>query len=243
MRLKLENIRILIIDDTLDFCETISEYLINNNKGVDVRFAVCLGEGRSSLECFEPHLILLDKNLGEESGFTFINEVRADMKYKSVPIMIVTGSDALSDKIEAFRLGADDLLVKPITMVEMEARIVALLRRSSSYSPAEQEIALGYIRLKMRNQEVFANDMEVNLTETEYRILLELVLNNGEIVYRERLAAKSLSSRHTGPKTLNVHIASLRKKLGDEISSQIKTIRGRGFMFCGESAVEKDLKS
>lgn len=115
-------------------------------------------------------------------------------------------------------------------MEELFARIEASLRRSNSYLTPERTITFQNLRINLRTHQVFVDESLIELTSTEYRVFLELILKRGEILPREKLASKFLTLRNNNPRTLDVHVTSLRKKLG-HFSDHIKTVRGRGYMF------------
>ena len=112
----------------------------------------------------------------------------------------------------------------------MEQRIYANLRRSGSYETEAQLIDYQDIHINLRSREVFLSEEKLSLTNIEYKILMELLTRKGEIIHRERLVNRVLTVRNSSTRTLDVHINSLRKKMGD-YSSQIKTVRGKGYLF------------
>lgn len=165
-----------------------------------------------------------------EDGFDLIDHIRKHETAKNMPIIILTADVELNSKVQAFQLGADDLLTKPVDFLELEQRIYANLRRSGSYQIEEQIFDYQELHINLRSREVFLKKEKLILTNIEYKILMELISRKGEIINRERLVNKILTSKNSSVRTLDVHINSLRKKLGT-YSSQIQTVRGRGYVF------------
>lgn len=168
-------------------------------------------------------LVILDLGLPDGDGLTLLKEWRR--KGLSVPVLILTARDTLSDKVHGLDQGADDYLVKPFALAELQARVRALLRRR--FDKAENELAVGNFRLDMTHHQVYRNDVELTLTRMEYAILRRLMLHAGKTVNRDRLQQDLYDWQdEIGSNTLEVYIHHLRKKIGTEL---IKTIRGEGY--------------
>lgn len=223
-----EGKRILLVDDDPEFRTEISKALAE--KGFFVYPKKNTEDFIEALSTSEPDIILLDKEIGDEDGFDLIHEVRKHPILNATPILIVTGLATMENKKVATMFGADDVLAKPVNIDDLELRIVANLRRSKSYQMEENTLRFGDVEVDVRNQIVSLCGQEIQLTRTEYKIFLELLTKRGEIVNREQLAQRFLSLRNSSARTLDVHINSLRKKLGD-LAPCLKTIRGRGYMF------------
>lgn len=220
---------ILLVEDDKEYRLGLCQYLAG--QGFFVYATENLDEVKKILaDSTVPDIVLIDKNLNGENGFDLIHFIRNSENIRNIPIIVVTADTMLDSRLEAFKLGADDLLVKPFDLAELESRIHANLRRSGSYQVAEQFIDYQSIHINLRSHEVFIDEQKVALTNMEYKILLELVSRKNEVVHREKLVSKVLSLHNSSARTLDVHMNSLRKKLGEK-SSHIKTIRGRGYMF------------
>ena len=217
-----------MVDDEKDFCSAISEYMSLKNCNVVQTFNA--DDFRAKLSVFRPDIVFIDKMISGFDGFELINIIRSNKDLKNLPIIIITACPDVNDRIQALHLGADDLLHKPVSMEELYARMLANLRRSTSYLSEDQMIQYGNLKINLRSHQVYINDEPIGLTTIEYRLLYEMLTNKGEILYRDRLANKFLTLRNNSSRTLDVHITSLRKKLGS-FSTNIKTIRGRGYMF------------
>ncbi len=174
-----------------------------------------------------PELIVLDIMLPGEDGIEVLKTLKADPRYKDIPIIMATAKGTEIDKITGLNLGADDYLVKPFGVMEMVARINAVLRRSTKAS--QQTIVVGNIVLNEAEHTVTSNGKNVELTHKEFD-LLRLFMKNKNIVFsRERLMNEVWGSEYLGEsRTVDAHIKTLRQKLGDA-GGQIKTIIGVGY--------------
>lgn len=177
-----------------------------------------------------PDLVIVDKNLAQESGLDLIRFVREDIHGSSTPVILISGDEQKESCLQAFPLGADDVVYKPVQFSELLLRVQACLRRSASYVSSEEVIQFENIQINLKSHDVFINDKKIHLTNTEYKIFLELLTRKDEVLNRERLVTKVLSLNNSSVRTLDVHINSLRKKLGTH-SKKIKTVRGRGYLF------------
>ncbi|NQZ19363.1 MAG: response regulator transcription factor, partial [Bdellovibrionales bacterium] len=222
-----EGKKVLIVDDELEYQMEVSSYLVG--RGFFVYPKKNKQEFLDSLNSDSPDIALIDKQIGFEDGFDLIHEVRQHRELKNIPIIVVTGSTEFENKIEAIKLGADDLVHKPVSLPDLELKIIASLRRSGSYHVNEQILSFKDIEINLRTHKVSIDGSEIDLTNTEYKIFFELVAKKGEILNREQIAHRFLSLNNSSVRTLDVHINSLRKKLGTH-AERIKTIRGRGYM-------------
>ncbi len=176
-----------------------------------------------------PDLITLDIMLPKEDGISILKRLKANEKYKNIPIIMASAKGEEYDKVIGLDLGADDYLAKPFGMMEMVSRIKAVLRRSNNVSIDNNTLVNGQILLFQQQHIVKVNNVEVELTLKEYE-LLELFLNNIGIVFtRENLLSRIWGSNFVGEsRTIDVHVGTLRSKLGD-CGSCIKTLRGVGY--------------
>ncbi len=176
-----------------------------------------------------PDLITLDIMLPKEDGISILKRLKANEKYKNIPIIMASAKGEEYDKVIGLDLGADDYLAKPFGMMEMVSRIKAVLRRSNNVSIDNNTLVNGQILLFQQQHIVKVNNIEVELTLKEYE-LLELFLNNIGIVFtRENLLSRIWGSNFVGEsRTIDVHVGTLRSKLGD-CGSCIKTLRGVGY--------------
>lgn len=176
----------------------------------------------------KPSLIALDIMLPGEDGISILKRLKNDERYRNIPIIMASAKGEEYDKVIGLDLGADDYLAKPFGMMEMVSRIKAVLRRSEVPVSAKL-LKNGPITLSVDEHIVKVENVEVELTLKEYE-LLELFMNNIGLVFtRENLLSSVWGSSFVGEsRTIDVHIGTLRNKLG-ESGSCIKTLRGVGY--------------
>jgi DNA-binding response OmpR family regulator len=160
--------------------------------------------------------------------YALISTVRECQRFRALPILVM-GQGELIEKINVLSVGADGLLLKPIKLDELKVKIQALFRRSMSYQTSIDDIVYKNLKLSPLSGEAFIGDNKVEFTETEFKLLEALIIEKGRPVRRELLANRSLSSRNKNLRTIDVHINSIRGKLG-QIGRKIKTLRGKGYM-------------
>lgn len=219
--------RVLVIEDENE----IREFLVSQLEENGMR-AMGLPSGdelRQALEVFQPHAVLLDQMMPGKSGREIVREIRAHVQFADLPIMMVTGLDAEVEKVESLSEGADDYVTKPFSIREVIARINALVRRSQAAHRANQKsIVVRDLTVDLVAHRVSLRGKEVPLTLTEFKILVELLRQCGQVLTRDRLREKALGNLNVTDRTIDVHMASLRKKL-EEIGELIETVRGVGY--------------
>lgn len=175
-----------------------------------------------------PRLILLDIMLPDEDGITVLTKIRSHPGISCVPVIMATARGTEYDKVIGLDLGADDYLAKPFGMMEMVSRVRAVLRRGA-VSGAAQTLQIGGLSLNPSEHAVFAGKGKVTLTLKEYELLKLLMENPGIVFTREQLMARIWGDDFVGEsRTVDVHIGTLRTKLGD-CGSCIETVRGVGY--------------
>ena len=175
-----------------------------------------------------PQLVLLDVMLPGEDGVAILKRLRAAPATKSVPVVMATARGAEYDKIASLDLGADDYLVKPFGMMEMVARVRAVLRRAA---PQEETrvLAGGGIEMDLTAHRVTVGGTAVELTLKEFEVLRLLLTEPGVVFTRERLLSEVWGMDYDGEtRTVDVHIRTLRAKLG-AAGEAIETVRGVGY--------------
>ena len=223
--------RVLIVDDDSD----VRDYLVGalSQQGFD---AVSIDSGNNIVPVtrqLKPDLILLDHRMPGVTGSDVIRNVKSDPELYRIPIIMVTGVDTEEQKVEALELGAADYIVKPFLPRELSARIKAVLRRTMTQPQVVQEfntLESGELAVDLRSHKVTRSGEEVYLTLTEFRILSELLKRKGQVLSRDRLRETALGNLNVTDRTIDVHMASLRKKLDDE-ARHIQTVRGVGYRF------------
>lgn len=183
---------------------------------------------RSAMAERLPDLLLLDRMLPEEDGLSLLKKLRSMPQTKDLPVIMLTAKDTELDKVEGLDSGADDYVAKPFGMLELISRIKALLRRTGSTNDTD-ELILGTLRILPSKHEVFADAIKIALTLKEYDMLLFLVQNKGKVFSRDSLLKEIWGYDFSGEsRTVDVHIRTLRQKLGD-CGELIQTIRGVGY--------------
>ncbi len=185
-------------------------------------------------------LAILDVMLPDGSGFALAKEIRAA---SDIPLIFLTAKDSESDRILGFELGADDYICKPFSAKELVLRVHALLRRSgktdSGKSAASGEWKSGNstVIIDEAKHSVSVDGNAAELTSTEWKILLYLASNAGQVVSREQLLGECLNYFFEGSeRTIDTHMANLRSKIGQQ---WISTVRGFGYRFSGIKADSK----
>ena len=185
-----------------------------------------------------PDLVLLDVMLPDGSGYDVARTLRESSK---VPIIMLTARGEETDRIVGLELGADDYIVKPFSAREVAARIRAVLRRTGDAQPAAAAptekpgpLEVGPVRVDRDRREARVNGEDIDLTRKEFELLELLIREAGSVISRERLIDEVWDTNWFGStKTLDVHVSSLRRKLGDDSQNPrfIHTVRGVGFRF------------
>ncbi|MDD7776634.1 MAG: response regulator transcription factor [Solobacterium sp.] len=176
----------------------------------------------------KPCLITLDIMLPNEDGISILKRLKNDERYHDIPIIMASAKGEEYDKVIGLDLGADDYLAKPFGMMEMVSRIKAVLRRSE-VTNKKQELRNGPIYLNNIKHIVTVDGKEIELTLKEYELLLLFMNNIGIVFTREHLLASIWDSNFVGEsRTIDVHVGTLRNKLGN-CGSCIKTLRGVGY--------------
>jgi len=179
-----------------------------------------------------PTLVLLDVMLPGDDGYTVLCKLKANPQTRSIPVIMLTAKGEEIDKIRALDGGADDYIVKPFGVMEMIARVKAVLRRSA---PKEREpvLAVDGIVLDTKRHQVLANGEPVTLTHMEFALLQYMMENKGLVLTRECLLDAVWSMEYLGDtRTVDVHIRMLRQKL-NACGDRIRTVRGVGYCLEG----------
>ena len=186
-----------------------------------------------ALERQLPELVLLDLMLPEEDGISILRRLRARPATAELPVIILTAKNTEFDRVEGLDAGADDYISKPFGMMELMARVRAVLRRTETRDPL-QEYRLGSLYVCPARHEVLVNERRVELTYKEFLLLQLLLENQGMVLTREVLMDKvwDLGAEREN-RTLDVHIRTLRVKLG-EAGKGIETVRGVGYRLNGD---------
>lgn len=188
----------------------------------------CAQELWQQLAKESPELILLDIMLPDEDGISILKKLRAAPATADIPVIMATAKGTEFDKVIGLDLGADDYLAKPFGMMEMVSRVKAVLRRVN-HAPVAAVLTHKGISLNESSHQVFVDGKKTELTIKEYQLLRLFLKNPGVAFTRENLLSSVWESEFQGEtRTVDVHIASLRLKLGSA-GEAIKTVRGVGY--------------
>jgi DNA-binding response OmpR family regulator len=214
---------VLVVEDEPAIADVIRLNLAKAGYGVHVEHS-----GDTALDAvrrFKPAAIILDIGLPGIDGIEVCRRLRAAEDW--TPVLFVTARDDEVDRVIGLELGADDYVTKPFSPRELVARVTGVLRRTNG-APGAAPQTLGELTLDTAQRRVFRGDEELNLTATEFDLLAYLVRRPGRVVSREQLLSAVWGySAVAGTRTVDVHIAQLRAKLG--AVSPIRTVRGVGY--------------
>jgi two-component system response regulator RegX3 len=220
----------LIIDDDASIAATICEYF--NLFNVSSEYATNFETGIKAIAEKQPSLILLDINLGEQTGFALCKQLR---ETSDVPIIFISARNTDDDILAALGIGGDDYITKPFSMAVLLAKAKVMLKRSApTQNQAPQSIVrFGSIEIDRASDRVLRNGEIIKLKPLELKLLLYLIDNQGRRVTKDELLENVWQDTFIGEGTLSVHIRHLREKL-EEIPNDprfIKTMWGSGYMF------------
>ncbi len=215
---------ILVVEDEAAIADVVRMYLTRAGYGVHVERDG--GLGLEAVRRLKPAAVILDVGLPGLDGIEICRRMRAEQDW--TPVLFVTARDDEVDRIIGLELGADDYVTKPFSPRELVARVSSVLRRTHGVPDASPAMVVGAIRLDPSQRRVFAGDLEVSLTATEFDLLSYLMRRPGRVFSREQLLSEVWGySSAAGTRTVDVHIAQLRAKLGD--ASPVRTVRGVGY--------------
>ncbi len=228
--------RILVIDDDIELCELLTDYL--TNEGFEITSVNHGEQGANQALVEEYTLVVLDVMLPGMNGFDVLRTIRQSSK---VPVIMLTARGDDIDRIVGLELGADDYLPKPFNPRELVARIRAVQRRmtvvetqTTTAQNNSGELLVGDIRLCSTDRSVKQNGKNIDLTSVEFTLLEVLLHQVGRVISREDLVQQALGRRLSAyDRSIDVHISALRKKLGHQFDTteRIKTIRGIGYLY------------
>lgn len=210
----------LVVEDDMSIAEPLVTGLEREGFVVEQ-----VATGAAALAAAPADMVLLDLGLPDIDGYEVCRRLRAE---SDVPIIVVTARGAEVDRVVGLELGADDYLVKPFGLRELVARIRAVARRSEGRSAPADQRRVGPVEVDVRTRRVTVDGDEVELTRKEFDLLAMLTEEPGAIRTREEIMENVWDAHWYGPtKTLDVHVAALRRKLGHP--TLIETVRGVGF--------------
>ena len=191
-----------------------------------------IGDGaslRTAMEKTLPELILMDIMLPGEDGVSLLQWIRSRNETAGIPVIMLTARGSEFDKVRSLDLGADDYVTKPFGMMELISRIRAVLRRTAGEKEPDSSIRFGRFELKEKRHTFYLNGKSVDLTNKEFELIKRLLSNPEIVIPRSSLIDEIWGHDFSGEsRTLDVHIATLRQKLG-EAGDCIETVRGIGY--------------
>ncbi|MDQ2837440.1 MAG: response regulator transcription factor [Actinomycetota bacterium] len=215
---------IMVIEDETAIAEVIRLNLVKAGFGVHLERD---GDaGLAAIRARKPAAVILDIGLPGIDGIEVCRRLRAEQNW--TPVLFVTARDDEVDRIVGLELGADDYVTKPFSPRELVARVSSVLRRSQGVGDAVAPLQVGEVRLEPAQRRVYAGDAEIALTATEFDLLACLMRRPGRVFSREQLLSEVWGySSIAGARTVDVHVAQVRGKLG--AASPIRTVRGVGY--------------
>ena len=216
--------RILIAEDEMSLNDLLQDALrMNGYETISAKHGL---EALRLTREEKPDLVILDINMPQIDGFEVLEKLRKENN--NVPVIVLTARDQKDDKATGFGLGADDFVTKPFGLEELLLRVSAVLRRSKNLKPTGNLIVVGKVQLDQNNYRVKIDDIESEISPTEFKLLQYLMNNSGRVLTREQiLSAVWGLDFETDGAILDTYISYLRKKIGD--SANIRTVRGIGY--------------
>jgi two-component system response regulator CpxR len=223
--------RVLVVDDDVELCDLIAEYL--RPEGFEVQ---AVHDGETGLEralAGDADLVVLDMMLPGISGLDVLRKLRERSR---LPVLILTARGQDVDRIVGLEIGADDYLGKPFNPRELLARIRAILRRTKTGPGAGEpkKLAVGDVEMDLGARTVRKTGEAVELTSLEFNLLEKLMTQAGDVVTREQIAQEILGRRFVAyDRSIDMHVSKLRRKLGRYADGEerIKSIRGVGYVY------------
>lgn len=219
--------QVFIVEDDQNIRELIS-YALNNNGYKARGFADAKGLYEALEKEEPPILFLLDIMLDGEDGYTILGTLKNRVETKEIPVIMLTAKTSEYDKVRGLDMGADDYITKPFGVMELLSRVKAVLRR---YGDSEERSVLVHNEIEMdpQKRQTLVNGNEIQLTYKEFELLYYLMNNLDVVLSRDRIMNEIWGYEYAGEtRTVDVHIRSLRQKLGDA-GKYIKTVRNVGY--------------
>jgi DNA-binding response OmpR family regulator len=214
--------RIVVVEDEADIASAVVARL--QSEGHDVE---SIGDGTGAIDLIgrvQPDLVVLDLMLPGTDGLEVCRQIQRE---RPVPVLMLTAKDDESDLLVGLAVGADDYITKPFSMKELVARVQVVLRRANRSNEPSEHLSLGDVTLDIGTRRVVRNGEAVHLTPTEFDLLAFLARRPGVVFAREALLAEVWGyTDGSGPRTVDSHVRSVRRKLGN---GAIRTVHGVGY--------------
>jgi len=222
--------KILIIEDEPGIRLALNDEL--RFEGFDVELAEDGPTGLAAVLRSTPELVILDLMLPGRNGFEICQEIRA--RGIRTPIIVLTARSQEIDKVRGLGLGADDYVTKPFSLAELVARIRAVLRRTQKEEDDRAVLEAAAIKIDLRKHKAFKHGAEVQLTDTEFRMLALLLKRRGDVITRDDFLKEIWGDEvYVTHRTVDTHVAALRKKIEDDVErpTVILSVRNVGYRF------------
>jgi len=220
-------VKLLLVDDDPDLLYTLEKYL--QKAGYTT---VLANNGKSAIETFnteKPDAALIDVMMPELGGFEVVKKIRSE---SDIPIILLTARSDETDKVVGLELGADDYVTKPFSPREVVARLKAIMRRGNQKRENPSKITIGKITIDKNTRSVIRENFPIQLTKTEFDILLTLMESPEQVFTRDQIIDKVLGYTYEGfERTIDAHIRNIRKKIEPDANNPdyIKTVFGVGY--------------
>lgn len=220
-------VKLLLVDDDPDLLYTLEKYL--QKAGYTT---VLANNGKSAIETFnteKPDAALIDVMMPELDGFEVVKKIRSE---SDIPIILLTARSDETDKVVGLELGADDYVTKPFSPREVVARLKAIMRRGNQKRENPSKITIGKITIDKNTRSVIRENFPIQLTKTEFDILLTLMESPEQVFTRDQIIDKALGYTYEGfERTIDAHIRNIRKKIEPDANNPdyIKTVFGVGY--------------
>ena len=220
-------VKLLLVDDDPDLLYTLEKYL--QKAGYTT---VLANNGKSAIETFnteKPDAALIDVMMPELDGFEVVKKIRSE---SDIPIILLTARSDETDKVVGLELGADDYVTKPFSPREVVARLKAIMRRGNQKQENPSKITIGKITIDKNTRSVIRENSPIQLTKTEFDILLTLMESPEQVFTRDQIIDKVLGYTYEGfERTIDAHIRNIRKKIEPDANNPdyIKTVFGVGY--------------
>lgn len=229
--------KILLVEDDFNIRNVVAKYL--EKADFNVFEAVDGFEGLSLFNEHKPDLLVLDVMMPGISGFEVLKEVRL---ISNVPAIMLTAKQQEIDRLKGFDLGADDYVAKPFSPRELVKRVQAIIKRTYGALNTQDRLICGNLVLDIKKQTLYKDDVEIEITAKEYKLLSVFFLNRGQLLSREQLIEDAFGSEYDGfDRNIDSYIKKIRQKI--EVNSKkpeyLKTKYGAGYIFGGETSDHK----
>lgn len=218
--------RLLIVEDAAQLADATARGLNVHGHAVDV--AATLADARRLVRLEPYDAILLDLGLPDGDGLTLLDELRR--REHPIPVIVLTARDRVADRVAGLNHGADDYLVKPFALAELEARLRAIARRAPTWRP--DELVVDTLRLDPASRRAWRAERELTLTTTEFALLAFLAQRVGDVLGRQRISEKVWDANYDpASNIIDVYLARLRRKVdGPGDLPLLHTVRGAGYL-------------